>query len=201
MPAAAPPRPSPARAAIARWQARVRTDGALAFADLSGLPRSGAKGPGTPGWLAAQGIVLPAAPNRAVRQEGGRLVALLSASEALILAPRGTPALPPYGDGAPRAPGVYPVAREEGTYWFRLGGAPAAAALAKLCAVDLRPARFADGEVAQTSVARTSCVVIRDDDGGRTSAFHLLGDITLAEHVAEALLDAAAEFGVCIGGA
>ena len=44
-------------------------------------------------------------------------------------------------------------------------------------------------------------MVIRDDDGGRTSAFHLLGDITLAEHVAEALLDAAAEFGVRIGGA
>ena len=51
----------------------------------------------------------------------------------------------------------------------------AADMFAKLCGVDLSPNRFAEGQVAQTSVARLSAIVIRSDTAGAL-AFHLLAD-------------------------
>ena len=47
--------------------------------------------------------------------------------------------------------------------------------MAKVCGIDLRPASFADGAVAQTSVAGLTATVIRADLGV-TNAFYLLGD-------------------------
>ena len=67
------------------------------------------------------------------------------------------------------------------------------ALLAKICAVDLRLERFADLRIAQTSVARSNCVVIRADLGA-LPAFHLLGDSASAEYMWDCLLDAMAEF-------
>jgi len=60
----------------------------------------------------------------------------------------------------------FPVPRRDASFWFALTGREAAAMLAKLCGVGLRPKRFADRSVAQTSVARMSAIVIRNDLGG-----------------------------------
>ena len=49
--------------------------------------------------------------------------------------------------------------------WLRLAGDSVATFLAELCAVDMRPERFGDGSVAQTSVASQNAVVVRRDDG------------------------------------
>jgi len=65
---------------------------------------------------------------------------------------------------------------------------------AKICGVDLRPKSFADHAIAQTSVARTNCIVIRGDIGAMP-AYHLLGDSASAGFVWSAVLDAMAEFG------
>jgi len=62
----------------------------------------------------------------------------------------------------------------------------------KLCAIDLRPRAFATD--AQTSVARTTAIVIRADLGG-TTAYHLLCDRASAEYLWPVLFDAAEEFG------
>ena len=64
---------------------------------------------------------------------------------------------------------------------------------AKLCGVDLRPAKFPDLAIAQTSVAWLSAIVLRDDRGG-TPAYHLLADSAAAAYLWDCLVDAMAEF-------
>ena len=168
----------------------------LGLAELSLLPRTGFKGAKVIPALEAQGVEL-SVPNQAVRQAGGGLVAVLAMTEVLILAP-------PSGDGArirtlercwslDRADGCYLAPRQDSHFWFALTGEQASAALAKVCGVDLRLARFADLSVAQTSVAGSSCIVIRADLGA-LPAFHLLGDSASAAYLWDCLLDAMAEF-------
>ena len=54
----------------------------------------------------------------------------------------------------PRRPIGYPVPRADSHCWFALSGLHAAEMFAKICGVDLRAHRFAEGAIAQTSVAR-----------------------------------------------
>lgn len=171
------------------------------LADLTPLPRWGLKGRGTHDWLGARGIAVPAANNRAAPLEGGGLVARLSDGEALLMAGLA-------GDdgviGTARAawqderraggrPGGYPVPRGASHAWFCLTGEDAPAALAKLCAVDLRARSFAGGAVAQTVVAEIAAIVIRD--GGGHLTYHLLADMASADYLWAAVMDGIAEFG------
>ena len=57
----------------------------LGLADLSCLPRTGFKGPGAPDWAATQGVEIPSAPNTALAQSDGSMVAKLSHQELLIV--------------------------------------------------------------------------------------------------------------------
>ena len=169
----------------------------LGYADLSPLPRTGFKGDGAVDWLAAQGIGIGAASNRATRQADGTLAARLAPGEVLVLEG--------LGEGAetcerldaawtPDAGAFWPVPRRDGAFWFLVTGEHAATMFAKLCGVDLRPAKFPNHAVAQTSVARLSAIVIRDDLGA-VPAFHLLGDSASARYMWRCLADAAQEFG------
>lgn len=176
------------RAALAR----------LALVDLSLLPRIGFKGPGTPEWLAAMNLELPA-PNRARRQADGALVARLAPREALLLAREEGPlarleaAWRQARRDRPGEPIGYPVPRADSHFWFLVTGTQAPAMLAKLCGVDLRPHRFEPLQVAQTQAMRLSAIVIRDD--GDLPAWHLLADSASAEYAWDCLVDAMAEFG------
>ena len=167
----------------------------LGLADLSLLPRTGFKGPKVFPALEAQGIEL-SAPNRAVRGAAGGLAVVLAMTEVLILAPLS-------GDDSQirslergwsldHANGCYLVPRQDSHFWFVLTGEKTSATLAKICGVDLRLSRFADLGIAQTSVARSNCVVIRADLG-QLPAFHLLGDSASAAYMWDCLLDAMAE--------
>lgn len=170
---------------------------ALGLFDLSLLPRTGFKGRGAPEWLAANGLTPPAAANLAVRQPDGVLVARLSAEEHLLLAPlSGDAGAIERLDGAwslDAAPGCYRLPRADSHAWLLLAGASADSAMAKLCGVDLRPHKFAKLAVAQTSVARVSAIVLRDDVGPRL-AYHVLCDSASAEYLWDCLADALAEF-------
>jgi sarcosine oxidase subunit gamma len=169
----------------------------LGLADLCVLPRTGFKGRKVIPALEAQGVELTV-PNQAVRQADGGIAAVLAMTEVLILAPLS-------GDDSrirtlergwslDQADGCYPAPRQDSHFWFALGGEFASATLAKLCGVDLRLNRFADLAIAQTSVARSNCVVIRADLG-QLPAFHLLGDSASASYMWDCLLDAMTEFG------
>ena len=169
----------------------------LGLADLSPLPRTGFKGAGALDWLAGQGFAIGEPSNRAYAQTDGLLAAKLAPTEALILGPLD-------GDGAAldrlaeawsidTAGACYAVPRRESHAWFRVTGGAAPAMFAKLCAVDLRSAKFPDRAIAQTSLARQNGIVIRDDLSA-TPAYHLLADSASAEYLWRVLLDAMAEF-------
>lgn len=173
----------------------------LGLADLSPLHRTGYKGPGVIEWLAGQGLEVPTESNQAVRQSNGEVAARLSPTEMLVLddlaCDSGTVERLreawPSGNGTPESTRAFMAPREDSHAWFGLTGAQGAAMLAKLCAVDLRPRVFADGAIAQTSVARLGAVVIRCDLGS-TLNFHILSDSAAAGYLWDCLLDAMAEF-------
>ncbi len=174
--------------------ARARS---LGLCDLSALRRVGYKGWNTAAWLAAQGASMGAESNRAYAQADGTRIARLAPGEALLL---GTL----HGGGAlidqlgaawsmAHADGCFQVPREDVSCWLSVSGEHAAAMFAKLCGVDLRPAKFPLHAIAQTSVARLNAIVIRRDVG-ETLAYDLLTDIASAVYLWRALLDAMAEF-------
>jgi len=165
------------------------------------LPRVGFKGAGTVAWLAGQGLEVPPESNRAARQPGGELAARLAPGEVLILGNlAGQGGLPGQLDTAwtagplpPETPRGFPVPRQDSHAWFLVSGRESAGMFAKLCGVDLRPARFPDLSVAQTSVARLSAIVVRDDRAD-TLAYHVLADSASAAYLWDCLVDAMAEF-------
>ena len=177
-------------------EAELATARALAICDLSTLDRSGYKGPGALDWLRAQGVRIGDDDNVATRQEDGTLVARIAPTEALIL-----------GDlfgGGPSAtlaaawsldtvPGTYKVARATANAWIAVTGEHGAAMWSKICGVDLRPAKFADGAIAQTSIARLNGILIRADLG-TTLSYHLLADSAAASYMWRSILDAMDEF-------
>lgn len=178
----------------------------LGLVDLSPLPRVGFKGQGTAEWLAAQGVLVPPESNQAAEQDGGELAARLAPGEVLILGAQsgsqsGEDDLPARLAAAwaeaptlPETPRGFPVPRADSHAWFLLTGADSPTMFAKLCGVDLRPAKFALGRIAQTSIARLNGIVIRDDKGG-LPAYHLLVDSASAGYLWGCLRDAMAEFG------
>jgi sarcosine oxidase subunit gamma len=66
--------------------------------------------------------------------------------------------------------------------------------LAKVCAIDCRPAKFPTLGIAQTIIAGLTAVIVRHDIGG-IPAFHVLVDTASAAYLWAALLDAAGEYG------
>jgi sarcosine oxidase gamma subunit len=130
--------------------------------------------------------------NKAYRQTDGSLIALLSPTEILWLrASASDEAITRWNcpDGQPLAPQTYLVPRSDGTYWFQLAGEEAEVALSRLCSVDFSHKNCPDLSVAQTLVARINTIVIHDRDAGE-SRFHLIGDVSLATYMWEALTSA-----------
>lgn len=180
--------------------------GRCGLVDLSPLGRFGIKGRGAPDWLASQKITIPDAPNKATRQKGGEVAARLSGTEFMVLSdlgggPRCAELYASWNRDRAKDPETqrgYTVPRGDSHCWFRVTGARTAEMFAKICAVDLRPHVFADLEIAQTSVARVSAVVIRDDLPGQGEgaglAYHLLADGASGEYLWDCLVDAMTEF-------
>jgi len=175
------------------------------LADLSPLPRFGMKGRGAPAWLAGQGVVVPETPNTALRQDDRGLAARLSGTEVLLLGdlaagPRCAELERAWWAERARAPEAargYPLPRADSHCWFWVTGTRAAEMFAKICAVDLRPHKFPELSVAQTSAARTTVIVIRDDLHGGEEAvlgYHLLADSASACYLWDCLVDAMQEF-------
>ena len=168
----------------------------LGLADLSALPRCGFKGPGALEWLRGQGLDIGEENNQSYPQADGTTVLRLAPTEAVLLG-----GLDGGADYAPlvaactldAAPGAYPVPRAATNAWFAIVGAEGAALFAKLCGVDLRPAKFPDGALAQTSIARLNGIVTRADLG-KTLAYHLLADSASASYLWAVFTDAMAEF-------
>lgn len=170
----------------------------LAITDLSPLPRLGFKGRGTISAMHKRGVTVEATPNRAYRQADGGLCLVLGPGEVLLLSPLAGDdgQLQTLHDGWRLADGegTYPLLRRDSHAWFVVSGVRAAEMFAKICGVDLRPRKFPDLAIAQTSVAKLSAIVARADLG-EIPAFHVLADSASALYLVECLMDAAGEFG------
>lgn len=172
----------------------------LGLADLSCLPRTGFKGPGAPSWAAIQGIELPSEPNKAQIQTDGSLVAKLSHQELFVISDiQGNSDLINRLNQQPPEPGVYSLPRADSHSWLAVTGLLAAEMLSKICAIDLRTHKFAQGQVAQTSIAKINGAIVRHDLG-TTPCLHIFSDIASTEFLWDCLLDAMEEHqGVAIG--
>lgn len=173
----------------------------MALCDLSPLPRTGFKGTGAVEWLQSQGLSIGADSNMAYRQAGGELAARLAPTEIFLIdGIAGSGALMSklnaawsWTDQKPRKLIGYPMPRADSHCWFRVTGECAPIMFSKICGVDLRPHKFPPLRIAQTSVAKLSAIVIRDDLGA-LPGFHLLTDSASAEYMWHCVIDAMAEF-------
>ena len=145
------------------------------------------KGPGSRDWLLENGFVVGDKIDRAYMQDDGTLVGMLSADNILFLHEdkdntAANDRLPMFGSGQTPREGVYPLPRSQGSYWFRLSGAPAAEMMSKLCSVDLRPHKFSNLQIAKTSMVGTTVFIIRRDYDGML-AYHLIGDLSYTSYL------------------
>jgi len=147
--------------------------GRVTLTDLTAQPRFGIKGPGSSAWLASQGIALP--PVNRIGDHLGVPLLRLGNEDFLFLSAPPAQTLEPLRTAWSAASGArgYSSWREEGWAWMRLGGMGAGDAMARLCAIDLRDARFGSDEIAQTRVGHLEAVLFRSPGG-----FDILFDIT-----------------------
>ena len=175
----------------------------VAIADLTPLPRIGFKGRGTMEAMQKRGVTVEATPNRAFVQADGGLCLVLAPGEVILLSNLA-------GDGAAFGKMMsewrledeertYPLLRQDSHAWLVMTGARSADVFAKICAVDLRPHKFANLSIAQTSVAKMSAIVTRADLGNQLS-YYILADSAAAAYFLDCLLDAAHEFGGALTG-
>ncbi len=169
----------------------------IGLADLSCLSRIGFKGKAVLSKMNSLGASLEFRPNRAFRQKDGTLAAVLAMNEVLLLSPLSgkAQALEKLGEewSIEEADGAYLVPRQDSHFWFMITGRNASSMFAKICGVDLRQESFSDLAIAQTTIARSSAVIIRDDRG-EIPAYHLLGDSVSAGYMWDCLMDAMAEW-------
>jgi sarcosine oxidase subunit gamma len=173
----------------------------MGIADLSVLPRTGFKGTGTVEWLQTQGLTIGEDSNVAYRQSGGEWAARLAPTEIFLIdGLAGSGQLIQrlnqswnWGSEKPRKLIGYPMPRQDSHAWFMITGQHAPDMFAKICGVDLRLHKFAVGQIAQTSIAKMSGIIIRTDLG-TTPAYHLLADIASADYLWPAVQDAMKEF-------
>ena len=131
--------------------------------------------------------------NRAYLQSDGTLVARLSPGELLLLADPFVPSDEMMVFSLEDDYQCYSVRRQDSHYWFSLAGALCSDMFAKLCGVDLSGANFPNHSIAQTSVARTSAIIVRHDSG-YTPCYHLLGESSTSRYMWSCLVDALNEY-------
>jgi sarcosine oxidase subunit gamma len=172
---------------------RNQTLSGLTLQDFSALPRFGLKGIKTRDWLDAHNYRVGDASNRAYPQDDGCLATRLSRRELLLLSDPDRPLN--FADHDYFSPGrdCYPIRRQDSHYWISVCGENSPSMLAKLCGVDFSTDQFEVHRVAQTQVARTSAIVVRNDLSDRLR-YYLLGDSSTKAYMWACLQDAMSEY-------
>ena len=161
----------------------------LGIADLSHLPRCGAKGAGTAAWLARFGLALPSLPNSWLTQADGTLIARLGNTEYLV---EGDAALVESIMHTPRAAGVYPVLRQDSA--FALCGSRVNELLLQVCNVDFRVLAADPSQLVLTSMAGVGVTVLRTGSAAQP-VYRIWCDGTYGLYLRETLAVIAAELG------
>lgn len=161
----------------------------LGIADLSHLPRCGAKGPGTAVWLANLGLPLPTCPNSWLTLVGGTLIARLGNTEYLI---EGDAALVESIMQTPRTAGVYPVLRQDSA--LALCGSRVNELLLQVCNVDFRVLAAEPSQLVLTSMAGVGVTVLRTGSSAQP-VYRVWCDGTYGLYLRETLAGIAEELG------
>ena len=169
------------------------TDSKIALVDLSTLARSGMKGSHLRKWIDSNDYAVGEDSNRAYEQRDGVLIARLSPGELLLLSSPASPSISALTSVPDANYRCYPVHRQDSHYWFSLTGPRCPEMFVKLCAVDLSPDAFENHSVAQTSVAKTSAIILRHDNNDMLY-YYLLGDSSTMLYMWTCLVDAMKEF-------
>lgn len=165
----------------------------LALFDLSPLPRFGLKGSGIQSWIDSNRLDVGVRANIAYVQNDGRVICRLSENELLVLPNVSSPSDPIVSAQTTESWRCYILRRCDSHAWFGVAGERSADMFAKICGVDLSSQHFPDLSIAQTSVARVSAVVLRQDRS-KVPFYHLFVDNSFAKYVWSCLQDAAIEF-------
>ena len=165
----------------------------ISIVDLTCLPRTGIKGKDLSPWIQTTGYDIGAESNRAYLQSDGMLVARLSPGELMLLADPSDPSDEMMAFSLEDDYQCYSVRRQDSHYWFSLAGALCSDMFAKLCGVDLSGANFQNHSIEQTSVARTSAIILRHDID-YAPRFYLLGDSSTRQYMWSCLADAMNEY-------
>lgn len=182
---------------------RFLEKGPLSLVDRSRAPYAGLKGPRAAEWI-AQHTLLPGN-NQALLTECGQLLLQLAPEEFLLCCPdedrtaeASSPlAFPAFELSGDVEPGLVPVPRSDMNAWMSLeetGGQDAAAQrLATLCAIDFREPHFPSLRLAQTSLARTNAIILKQDietSAGLVRRFHIFADWSTSSYLWRAIAEA-----------
>jgi len=161
----------------------------LGLADLSHQTRAGAKGRGTAVWLSNLGVTIPSQPNSWSSLSGGGLVARLGNNEFLV---EGDTPLVDKIMQAKRAPGVYPVLRQDAA--FALCGVRVNELLLQTCSIDFRTLDAEPTKVVLTSMAGVG-VTILSRKNGKHPSYRIWCDGTYGVYLWKTLVEIATELG------
>jgi len=166
----------------------------LGLADVSQQPRAGAKGRGVADWLYGLGLQIPSIPNSWSALPDGGLIARLGVTEFLV---EGDALLVDKIMQADRAPGVYPVLRQEAA--FALCGSRVNELLLQTCNVDFRMLDNDPSKLVLTSMAGVGVTILSMKTGSIPS-YRIWCDGTYGTYLWETLADIANDLGGgCIG--
>lgn len=166
----------------------------LGIADVSQQARTGVKGRGAAEFLTGFGMTIPASPNswNALPDQG--LIARLGLTEFLV---EGNTALIDLVMQTERAPGVYPVLRQDAA--FALCGSRVNELLLQTCNVDFRMLDAEPSKVVLTSMAGVGITILCIKTG-QLPVYRIWCDGTYGVYLWETLAEIAGDLGGgCIG--
>jgi len=157
--------------------------------------RVGFRGQGVEGFLVDQGLPVPSVPNQSETSDTGLVILRLSMTEFWILDIDNTQheKIDALELASKDLSKVYRLYCQHSHAFFVLAGKDLSNMFAKICGVDLSERAFSVASIAQTSVARTNAIVVRQEKNGE-EAFLLLSDLASSQYLWDAIVDASKEF-------
>ncbi|KXF81886.1 hypothetical protein [Enterovibrio coralii] len=169
----------------------------ISFFDATTSNRIGFRGQKTASFLKEHGLSVPAQPNQALEMPDGLWVLKLSYTEFWVIDKNSQNAefITELETKVETEKQVTRLYCQHSHALFVLTGDDCPAMFAKVCGVDLTEGEFESGQIAQTSVARVSSVVVNVSKRElKQTRFLILSDISSADYLWKALGDAATEF-------
>jgi sarcosine oxidase subunit gamma len=183
------------RQSMLKADANESSASGIKMSDCTVFSRVGFRGKGVEAFLVTQGLPVPAKPNQSVVSESGVIVLRLSNTEFWIIDADNTQhtLIKTLELASQNMVGVYRLYCQHSHSSFLIKGADISTMFAKICGVDLSDDVFPIGNIAQTSVARTSTIVVRQMLKGET-VFIMFSDLAGSQYLWDAIADASAEF-------